>query len=735
MKTLLVLFTILAFAFAGAAQKQNNNWCFGEHVGLDFNSGSPLVFQSQINISETGASVSDRLTGDLLFYTDGFKIWDKNHAIMPNSYGIGTDTPNYSCAQGAVIVPVPASTGQYYVFTLEDVTKKGKLRYSKVDMQLNNGNGDVVTGEKAILLDSNLSEAMAVVKGTPCSYWLLVNYRDSGLFAAYKINAAGVKPVPKLSYFAPEDESTGCHIRFSNNGKTMVHLRRNGGLNLYDFDKITGALSHRRVIDTIKGWVYSAELSPDNTLLYAGTDTDPAQIYQYDLQQPGAAAIKGSRQLVGKVTTSAGILGTLQLAPDGNIYVSQSGYSLYSSLHRISNPNQKWPGCTWTQNAVQLSPGTAMLTLPQAVLFNDDITNNSSSLINCTNEAVTLSAPESMLGYQWQDGSTDSVFTALQPGSYWVKTFNGCNYQTDTFHLISAQVRLPADTTICAGDKIVLALSMPGASYAWSDGSNGNTIEINSAGKYYVSATLGNCITSDTIEINVRDVALDLGGDTVICPGNSILIGTAAAYDTYTWNDGYEGPSRDIDKAGSYHLRVVLGGCKATDSIRIQMIETTVDLGGDRILCKGEELTLTVPLENQLRYLWQDGSGANSITARNTEKYWVTITNLCGSFSDTVDLVFESCDCNVFVPSAFTPNGDGLNDEMTALLDCTASDYKFLIMNRFGEIVFQAYSAGKRWNGIHYTKPAEMGTYFYLLQFTGPRGQKILKKGDIVLVR
>ncbi|MBZ0098762.1 MAG: hypothetical protein K8F30_06740, partial [Taibaiella sp.] len=78
-------FTTLAFVFlviSGYAQKQNNTWCFGDTAGIDFNSGSPVPFSTAMFSYQSCASVSDRNTGTLLFYTDGVKVWNRASNIM-----------------------------------------------------------------------------------------------------------------------------------------------------------------------------------------------------------------------------------------------------------------------------------------------------------------------------------------------------------------------------------------------------------------------------------------------------------------------------------------------------------------------------------------------------------------------------------------------------------------------------------------------------------------------------
>ncbi len=147
------LFFLLFFlcAISSYAQKQANIWYFGDNAGVNFNSGSPVaLLNGQMSILEGCASIAD-YNGNLLFYTDGNKIWNRNHAVMQNGTGLMGDN---SSTQSAVIVPHPSDQNIYYVFTV-DACQNGLangIRYSKVDMTLASGMGAVVTTEKNILL-------------------------------------------------------------------------------------------------------------------------------------------------------------------------------------------------------------------------------------------------------------------------------------------------------------------------------------------------------------------------------------------------------------------------------------------------------------------------------------------------------------------------------------------------------------------------------------------------------
>src|SRR5437764_1215512 len=115
MKKILLIYLFL-ICTASFAQKEANNWYFGRNAGVTFNGGAPVaVTNGQLNTLEGCASISDA-NGNLLFYTDGIKVWNKNHVVMTNGTGLRGDP---SSTQSGIIVPKPGSSTIYYIFTVD----------------------------------------------------------------------------------------------------------------------------------------------------------------------------------------------------------------------------------------------------------------------------------------------------------------------------------------------------------------------------------------------------------------------------------------------------------------------------------------------------------------------------------------------------------------------------------------------------------------------------------------
>ncbi|MBP6391037.1 MAG: hypothetical protein KA175_09160 [Flavobacteriales bacterium] len=125
-----LLVCLMLAPFNGAAQNENKWWFFGE-AGVDFNGPQPIAyFNSAMDQTEGSASISDD-QGNLLFYTDGVQVWNRNDQAMPNGSGL---MGHSSSTQSALIVPRPSACGLYYIFTTYASCIGTPLHYSVVDM-------------------------------------------------------------------------------------------------------------------------------------------------------------------------------------------------------------------------------------------------------------------------------------------------------------------------------------------------------------------------------------------------------------------------------------------------------------------------------------------------------------------------------------------------------------------------------------------------------------------------
>ena|SRR6218665_130443 len=366
----LVFFLNMSDSFS---QKEGNVWIFGLNAGLDFNSGLPVsIAGSKIYTIEGSASISNA-SGQLLFYSDGLKVWDRNHRVMPNGTNLGG---NESSTQSAVIVPKPGSANMYYLFTVDASTGPKGLRYNEVNMNLNSGLGDV-TAMKNVQLVTPTCEKIGAVRNTADnSYWIITHAFGNNAFVAYKIDRNGVNPVPVISYSGSTITYGGLYdiyksqgyLKFSPDAKKLACVNSYTNVELFDFDIATGMVSNPKTVNIATDFrhCYGAAFSPSGNLLYLSSSFSsygrPARIYQYDLLSND---IQASEILINNNPTYGA--GALQMGPDCKIYFANDiSFGGNTALSFINNPDVPGIGCEFQAGTVQLS-GRCKSGLPQFI--------------------------------------------------------------------------------------------------------------------------------------------------------------------------------------------------------------------------------------------------------------------------------------------------------------------------------------------------------------------------------
>jgi gliding motility-associated-like protein len=254
--------------------------------------------------------------------------------------------------------------------------------------------------------------------------------------------------------------------------------------------------------------------------------------------------------------------------------------------------------------------------------------------------------------------------------------------------------------------------------------------------KYVIPDTF--CPDSITQTIFVKPLPrFTLGPDANICNGGSIPL-TVTANGSVLWQDGNTQKQRTISTAGKYWAVALDSGCLWSDSINLFIGNTpVVDLPADTLLCKGAVVKLTAnwPLST---VQWSTGSRDTFIYVSSEGIYSVTVTNPCGTASDITTIRYQGEFCDVFIPDAFTPNGDGKN-EFFEIQGRSIVPTLFIIYDRWGEKVFDSRTdGGFKWNGMHDGKMCIDGIYTYLFRYEVLAGNIIRRntlKNSVLLYR
>ncbi|OWY17183.1 PKD domain-containing protein [Sphingobacteriales bacterium UPWRP_1] len=245
------------------------------------------------------------------------------------------------------------------------------------------------------------------------------------------------------------------------------------------------------------------------------------------------------------------------------------------------------------------------------------------------------------------------------------------------------------------------------------------------------------CQTVRTVSITLAnaDFTVNLGVDTVVCGGGSLTLAAGSGFNSYLWSNGAATDTITITQNGNYSVTVTNDiGCAAVDTIAVELETVTPQITGDLSITEGESTTLATT-QSYAQYLWSNGVPDAAITVSDGGPYAVTVTSANGcTGSDEVVVTALNRD-ELLIPSAFSPNKDGINDEFRAVNTNPIESINIVVYNRWGNKVFETDNINNGWDGQYKKTPAEMGVYVYYIEVTFADGKDKIYKGNTTLVR
>ncbi len=489
-------------------------------------------------VVEGCASIADA-SGNLLFYTDGVTVYNQSNAVMANGTGLnGTLTPT----QSSIILKKPGSATLYYIFTVtgnNNINFAG-AHYSIVDMSLASGQGSV-TIKNAVLSQNSMSEKLTATKHcNGVDWWVLYkenNYQNAQpFFRAYLLTSVGVNTTAVLSPSSTWTSNVAYYdigqMKLSPNGKKLgsalynanINLMNNSAFELYDFDNTTGVVSNSLALSVgnqtlVNAWWggYGCEFSPDGTKFYGSRLYNNVQnnggLFQWDLCAGSPQAIVASQTTIATPSINANWFASMQLGPDGKIYLARWGQS---ALAVINNPNALGLACNFVDLAQSISPNTSYYGLPNfpGSFFNQPppqppFTHTVSNSYGC--QTASFTAPPiaqnftligcagngfSLTGFQWFFGDPSSganntstvtnpfhAYTSLGTYTAMLVLQYSCGGGTDTLKQVinvnQPCISVNSTSITCAnlGSATVTALNGVGPfSYTWMPTAQTNSV-------------------------------------------------------------------------------------------------------------------------------------------------------------------------------------------------------------------------------------------------------------------
>jgi gliding motility-associated-like protein len=307
---------------------------------------------------------------------------------------------------------------------------------------------------------------------------------------------------------------------------------------------------------------------------------------------------------------------------------------------------------------------------------------------------------------------------------------------------------ITGNTNLCETDSIHLSSSISGLSYSWMfNGSPAGTDSIFSfplsttaqSGNYVLTVIAkGGCTTTTGIAVSVNNNNLtkQIPVYELLCDGEVLPIDASAAPATqFLWNDSIISPQRTLSTSGTYILMSSDAVCKRSDTLVIETANTPlIPFINDTTVCFTDSVLLDATTPGASQYLWNTGSMLPAIYANSEALYSVEATNACGSDVQDVFVKIIECSQEVFVPNAFTPDGNGLNDVLRARAYFRLDFFELRIYNRWGNEIFVSKDISKGWNGLFKGVLSDPGTYSWKLNYSR-NGKTYLRKGTLMLIR
>ncbi len=627
MKQLLPVFLLLFLFFPGeiaGQQKQGAWWYFGGQAGLTFNTEPPSPdFSGQSN-SYMGCATVSGPNGNLLFYADGSKVYNRFHQVMPNGSNLAPLGINGQT--NVIIVQKPGSQYLYYLFSASRSPNAAtqNFTYSLIDMRLDSGKGDIISATKNTSAFSTpiVAKFTAAMHANNQDVWLIVHDQVGTNFYSFLISPNGISPPTISSIGFPYTTSYNIGVLKSSPNSELIGdaIPQARVTQLLDLNRTSGVLTNPRTFSfPVNNYRLpnGIAFSPDNSRLYLG---DRRNIYQYNLLASSFAAVLSSKTAINSDTTIFHY--DMQLGMNGKLYLLPE-----DGPDRLPNYN-----------------------------FN---INKYLSVINCPNALGTA------CGFQ------DTAIYIGRPGGLNLPALNQTLFRNANFLQVTA-----AQPYVCIGDSIKLSAFGAGAdNFTWLP-ANGitpkNSPEIwvkPTTTTTYTVTGINQCGQSSTVSITVPVVPpayANAGPDKVICTTGSVQVGVQPQTGfTYTWNSSpflsdttLANPTftatNNTTTDQVYQLVVTLNGpgasCgKLTDTVEVLVKAPIIVNAGNQVnFCSGTTAQLNPQqFDSTYTYSWSPATGlsdpnvfAPTITLQNSSnqtniiQYTLTATsNGCSAIS------------------------------------------------------------------------------------------------------
>lgn len=722
------LFILVLPLISVQAQNMTNNWIFNG-FSLNFGNGKANVTGNTLSnyISPGYTSISDSL-GNLLIYTNSFKVWDENDNLVLNGDSLLVPGTQGLSLQESLIIPKPGNRDVFYIFTVDPYNGNSAsgLYYAELDNSLNGGLGKVVK-KRTKLVNQTTSKITAVYHKNKKDVWLITHKHNTNSYYTFLVTDSGVIHEPVVSTIGEVHGYSDGKLKASTDGSKVVSTFDSKDFHLFDFNSESGELINTKTFSLPVEYrgCGGAEFSPDGTKLYVMQlgSTGEEALYQFDISSNDEVKIRNSRI---RIIAPYSRFKNLQLAPNGKIYITNINGDY---LGVIQFPNEPGINCGINENGLYLN-GIISYTWStpnfiQNYLFKTDFQYVNGCEYGPTSFYITnnyrLDSARWLFGEGNLAASSNPVFNFTNSGKYTVKLIAYYPEKTDT---ITKQITINPVPDFELGDSIKLCfrdelvIDKRFESYRWNTGDTTRWIKTQETGWYNLKAKNSfGCFYSDSVFVDIVDLpeidlpdSLEFGsiGTALLNPG---------VFSSYLWNTGDTSASINVKEQGWYSVAVKNEfGCLSAKSIYVYQFKEPINRedgwevlnpipsmnAGLDICFVNDEIGFILTGQELLRTT--DGGDTWEVMMKIASGRRIVFKNMIGYIIGDNGLIYKS----THLGEGWNRINNGFTDNLTSIT-LLHQDTIFITSNNK---LFKSYDGGKGWLTINTTGIEIEDSYF-----------------------
>ena len=663
-----------------------SKWYFGNNAGLDFGGNSPKpLTDGKLSTIEGSASITDT-KGNILFYSDGITVYDKDGKPMllfdPISGSLTSGSAvlggNQRSTQSAIIVPKPVCRGcdyLYYVYTTAEINGSRQITYSVVDMRRNNGSGAVVQQNLPVVTTStsasSTERSAAVRNDKDTTYWVITHDYGSACFRVNHLTTATISTQKQYCLGLPHDSPARGEGQIKIGPAPTPPVTTTGTSGTVTSGTLVSGTATAGNSNTNTAIRPVAVIIPGDP-----NSTDPdrqksyVEIFSFNTETGILTGPNKKIDLGPAPPTAYGV----EFSPDGSkVYVtligsvsSVSGLSAQTGPSRIvqfditvddpvSTSALIEESTTRQYGSLQIGPDGKIYVAVQNQPSLGVITNPNGGVVSTNpfeRPPVFTVSGQDLGGKISQLGLPNQVANFTQPSSSaGVSTSNVCAGEPVAFQITPFCPKLKETYNLTvynsSGAEVARAVSFTTTS---------QTFRISEPGTYsavldvQVFTSAGLPCTTTTAETSLTVIEqpkpFSVGPDLNLCTNKPVSVTINAVAEEYAWVRGRQIVSRSkvltTSTPGTYTAFIGNGGeCFESDAIVINIrIPPRLNLGPDQTLCENGTRTLEVPaVRGYQSYLWSNGATTRDVTVTQPGTYSVTgtLTTLDGVVCEASD--------------------------------------------------------------------------------------------------